>query len=140
MKRIICILFLVLLAAPAMAQITRTFAWDASASASTAPPGNPVKYRLMKCTDQALTACTVVDAGTALQADLTLTDGTCYILARAYWFALVVDGIPQGTDTVESGNSNVLRAEVKIPPGNPGNARIKITQVAASISGQRLRK
>lgn len=139
MKRLVIFCFLLLLASPMWAQAVRTFTWDASSSAATASPANPVKYRLYMCPSGGSTNCTIVDAGTALQADLTLVDGTWQIFATAYWSWLVIDGVPDMTATVESGRSNVLQAQVKVPPGNPANARIKITQIAGSQSGQTIK-
>lgn len=140
MRSLKIFLLLCILSFPIQAQIVKTFAWDASDSAATAPPANPVKYRLYNCTDQTYSSCAIVDAGTALQVDMSLHDGTQYLYCTAYWFSLVVDGVPQGTDTIESGKSNILKAEVKVPPGNPKNAKVKITTIASSMSGQTLRK
>lgn len=119
----------------AAAQADVTFAWDVSDSAAGAPANNPVRYRLYSCADQALTQCAPNEAGTALEHKLTLAGGVYYILARAYWNALTVDGNPTG-DALESGNSNVLKVEVHVPPGNPKNTRVRVTTVAESETGQ----
>jgi hypothetical protein len=136
MRRVFLFLLLALLAAPAWSQqITKTVAWDASSSAATAPVDNPVKYRLYTCADQTFTGCQVQEAGTALEIPHTFQSGTVFQFATAYWYALVVDGVPQG-DIAESGKSNVMRVTVQIPPGNPGNAKIRVVDVEPTNSGQ----
>ena len=98
----------------------------------------PSRTRSSRCQDQALTKCAPTDTGTALQYDLPMSRGTIYLYVTAWWYDLVVDGIPQG-QALESGKSNVLRVDVQIPPGNPSNARIRVSTVANTESGQRIK-
>lgn len=128
---------LALLASPAAAQsITKTFAWDASTTTST--PENPIRYKFYVCPNQTYTNCTIGDAGTALEFQYPLVTGVSYVYVTAWYNALTVDGVPT-SDVLESGKSNILKLEVRVPPGNPGNARIKVTQIAGSASGQTLK-
>jgi hypothetical protein len=136
-----CALLLVI--PPVMAQVEApaTFAWDASIDAATAPANNPVKYRLYIVTT--IPGSTVPvgsvprDAGTALEKSASFPSGTFYVFVTAYWNALTVDGVPIAGSVVESGLSNVLKVEVKVPPGNPRNAKFKVTTVAGSQTGQK---
>lgn len=142
MKSLTLILALLFLTATSMAQAEApaTFAWDASADAATAPANNPVKYRLYVSTTLPTgtvpTGATLHDTGLILEHQVGFPSGTFYVFATAYWNALTVDGIPIAGSVVESGLSNVLKVEVKVPPGNPKNARFKITTVAESQTGQ----
>jgi hypothetical protein len=142
MKSLTLFLAMMLVAAFALAQAQTpvTFAWDASDSAATAPAGNPVNYRLYVSTTLPTgtvpAGATVHDTGIVLEHLVQFTSGTFYVFCTAYWNALTVDGAPIAGTTLESGLSNVLKVEVKVPPGNPKNARFKVTTVAESQTGQ----
>lgn len=132
---LLTMLFVCLLVVPCLGQtpVNVTFGWDASDSAATAPAGNPVKYRLYTSAispNGAIPAGAVRhDAGTALEFMVPMTAGSYYVFATAYWCAIVVDGACSGTETVESGLSNVLQLQIQVPPGNPKNYRVRITGI-----------
>ena len=141
MKRLTLLLVTLLIASTvAMAQsVPATFAWDASVDGP-GPDNNPVKYRLYVSTTLpagSIPADAVQnDAGIALEKTVTFTTGTFYVFATAYWNALTVNGLPVAGTVLESGLSNVLKVEVRVPPGNPKNAKFKVTNVAQSTTGQ----
>jgi hypothetical protein len=124
----------------AQAEAPATFQWDASVDAATAPANNPVKYRLYVSSTLPAgtvpTGATMHDTALLLEHQVSFPSGTFYVFATAYWNALTVDGVPIAGSVVESGLSNVLKVEVKVPPGNPRNARFKVTGVAQSQTGQ----
>ena len=141
MKRLTLLLATLLIASTmALAQsVPATFAWDASTDGP-GPANNPVKYRLYVSavlpTGTIPAGAAQNDAGIALEKAVTFTTGTYYIFATAYWNALTVDGLPVADTILESGLSNVLKVEVRVPPGNPKNAKFKVTNVAQSTTGQ----
>ena len=148
MKKLMLLALFTLLCTTVYAQqINVTFAWDASESAATQTPSNPVKYRL--CLSPVAPPYsplpetrTIVDTGTALEGVLPISRGITYVFATAYWCGLMSDGVcqdPVGTVS-ESGPSNVLKLEVTIPPGNPRNYRIRSSVVAKTQSGQTIRQ
>ena len=148
MRRTLLLLTFLLLAASAWAQAVNViFQWDASDSAATQAAANPVKYRLCSSLTAPPYATLPADriilgVETALEGTLSLTRGTFYVFATAYWCGLMVDDVCEdllGTVS-ESGHSNILKVELTIPPGNPKNYRIRTSSVAASQSGQTLRQ
>lgn len=131
---------LLIVSTMAVAQtVPATFAWDASTDGP-GPVTNPIKYRLYVST--ALPAGTIPagaiqnDAGIALEKAVSFASGTFYVFATAYCNALTVDGLPVVGSIVESGLSNVLKVDVRIPPGNPKNVKFRVTGVAQSTTGQ----
>lgn len=141
MKRFFLLAAIVFLALPVSAQaqiVTRMFGWDKSADDTRDPAAtNPVRYKFYSCADAALTSCSSADVGTALDYAKAIPNGITYYYVTAYWGGLVVDDIVQ--DIVESGRSNVLKVEARIPPGNPSNARIRVTSFGVSQSGQTIK-
>jgi len=129
MKRWLLTLAFILLAVPAWAQLTVTFAWDASATPS--PADNPIKYKLYTSASPDYSSPTVVEAGTALEVQKALAVGRVWVWCTAYYNALV-DGLPTGP-VLESDKSNVLQIEVFAPPGRPDKPRIKSVVVIGSI-------
>lgn len=143
MKRILFVfsVMLVMRVATFAQSVNITFAWDASSDAGNFPATNPVKYRLNVSATAPPYATLpadrqIVEADTALEAVRPFTRGSYFVFATAYACAVVSDGICQGTEIAESGASNVLKIDVSIPPGKPGNYRIRQTQLAESTSGQ----
>jgi hypothetical protein len=142
MKRFTLLLATLLIASTmALAQsVPATFAWDASTDGP-GPVTNPIKYRLYVSTTLPVgggipTGAVQNDAGIALEKAVSFASGTFYVFATAYCNALTVDGIPVVGSIVESGLSNILKVDVRIPPGNPRNAKFKVTNVAQSTTGQ----
>ena len=116
------LLAILLLAMPAMA-VDVPFAWDASASPST--PENPILYRFYTCDSVALTTCIKTDVGQTLTWIEPLPIGTSYVYVTALQYTIMGDGKVSGP-IAESDKSNVMKVEIKSPPGNPKNIRIKV--------------
>ena len=129
MKLILVVMCVLLLALPVFAQeqISVNYQWDASPSP--ASPDNPIKYRLNICTDEALTACTPYEAGTALTLSVPMASGRYWAYVTAYCYAVSADN-PDGPFTggplEESDKSNIVPSRVNVPPGNPANAKIHL--------------
>lgn len=122
-------------AAPGLAQtpVNITFGWDKSSDDTRDPAStHPVTYRLYVSPTAPVGGVMPEtagkhEAGTALELMVSMSAGTYYVAASAFWCA-VHDGTQcQGTAMVESGLSNVLRLIVQVPPGNPSNYRVRIT-------------
>lgn len=125
MKRFLfACLCILLFAVFAQAQVAITFGWDPSIDAGS--PTHQVTYKLYLCSDEALTNCTGTSAGTNLELRVIVSAGLTYVYATALWDA--VEGHPE-LGQAESGKSNILPTRVWVPPGNPGNFKIKIVTV-----------
>lgn len=135
MKRALLILtMLVLLAAPAIAQVggtvNATLVWDKSSDDSRDPASaHPIGYKVHVCLNAAGDNCqTAIDVGTALEKPVQLAPNSLtFYFITAYWDA--VEGCAD-CGIQESGRSNILRVQVFNPPGNPGNAKVKVVTVA----------
>ena len=134
--RLLPIVTLLLFGSALMAQsVSLTAVWDASATVGS--PENPIKYRVyVSAQPPGGTPVTPYEAGTSLTYAVSFTTGNHYVWVTAYWFANMADGVPVGTDIAESGPSNVVNVKIQIPPGNPGNAKIRIGGGQDSQSGQ----
>lgn len=121
MKKTFLLIFLLLSSAACAADIT--FQWDASITPSL--PENPILYSIYVCTDAALTQCANNNAGQSLTLIVRLNSGVYWVYATARNYAVVSDGIPQGP-IQESDKSNILAFRIQVPPGNPGNVKIRI--------------
>lgn len=135
MKRWLLTLAFILLASPVWAQLTVTFAWDASTTPS--PADNPIKYRLYMSANSDLSAPTVTDTGQSLEMAKGLAVGRVWVWATCYYNA-IVDGTPTGP-IIESDKSNILAIEVFAPPGRPDKARIKSVTIIGSLNGQEVK-
>jgi hypothetical protein len=124
----LCVAAMLLAAGFAVAQVNVRLAWDASAD-DAGEGENAIQYRLYRCSDEALTACTATETGRALESPvIALTHGqTVWFYATAWRYALAVDGATS-SDKLESGKSTVLRVRAFSPPGNPEKSRIQVVE------------
>jgi hypothetical protein len=126
MKRLLPFLMLAVFAVPACAQtVTVPFGWDASASSG-------VTYRVKRSLLPDMSSPVLFDTGTALQLDMSLAAGTYYIAVVAVGTCISADNGQQApcesapAPVFQAPTKTVMRVTVQIPPGNPGNAKVRV--------------